>query len=193
VRSLAGLGLVIVLDACGQSGTTSGDALGRAVADPGIDAASDSGTGDFDVDTSCVSFCAPFLAVTLNLSCLAVVSVQTTGPCGAVACRSKTDGGPCPQRQVTVAPTQVGSCHVELTFDDGYQYGVDLTFASTTQEGPCPCTSIGAISSVPAVDNPSTTCADAGPGAPGDAGVDAWEGPGPDGGGEAASEGGGEG
>jgi hypothetical protein len=148
------------------------DPPGMLIANPGIDAGDDSGAADLDVDTSCLLLCPPFQPVVLNLSCPSVVTASTSGPCGVTTCRSKLDGGACPQSQVAIDPTGAGSCHVELTFDDGYQYGVDLTLASTTTGGPCPCTRISATNSLPAVDNPSTTCADAGAPLSSDAGSD---------------------
>jgi hypothetical protein len=160
-RCAAALGLLVVVLAGGGCGQTDGNGPGTNVASPGVDA-SDDASFSADVNTACLSFCPPTNPAKLNLSCPSVVtSIVATGSCTATRCLAK-DGGLCAQTQVTVAPTQVGVCHVDLTLADGFQYSTDVTFVQTTSESICPCTSIGPTQGMFTVNNPSTTCVDAG-------------------------------
>jgi hypothetical protein len=59
-----------------------------------------------------------------------------------------------------------GTCHVVFTFASGFVYTQDVTFTSMTEDtGDCPpCPSyIGAVGSPFQVNNPASTCVDAGP------------------------------
>jgi hypothetical protein len=161
------------ISACGQ---TSGNGTGTTVTSPGVDA-SDDGSFDSsffdDVNTACLSFC-PRTAATLNLSCASVVtSVRSTGGCLVYQCLTK-DASPCAQSQLFIEPAQTGVCHVDLTLEDGFQYSVDVTFVQATPESSC-CTSIVPTQATFAVDNPNSTCADAGAAIEGDAGADAGD------------------
>jgi hypothetical protein len=159
-RCAAALGLLVVLGG-GGCGQTSTNGPGTTVAGPGVDAGDDASSFD-DVNTACLAFCPPTEPATLNLSCPSLVtSVASTGGCTASRCQAK-DGGSCAQAQVSIEPTQAGVCHVDLTLASGFQYSTDLTFVKTTSESICPCTSIGPTESTFIVDNPSTTCVDAG-------------------------------
>jgi hypothetical protein len=105
------------------------------------------------------------------------------------ATRCPKVGIPCAQAQVLIEPTQAGDCHVDLTLAGGFQYSTDVTFAQTTTEGCCPCTSVAPTQTTFMVNNPSMTCVDAGldaqadapPDAPSDAAVDAQADAGADG------------
>ncbi len=168
-RCAAVLGLLVVLGggavaACGQ---TSGNGPGTSDAGSGVDA--DDGVSFDACFGMCISLCAPTGPATLNLSCPSVVtSVLSTGSCTARGCPK--GGVSCAQEQVSIEPTQAGVCHVDLTLAGGFQYSTDVTFTQTTTEGCCPCTSIGPTQTMFMVNNPSTTCVDAGAS---DAGTDA--------------------
>jgi len=170
VRSLLAVALLVAISACGH---TSGEGPSTTDASAGVDA------GDYAaIDSSCfgmcLSFCAPTEPATLDLSCPSVVtSALSTGGCIASRCLEK-DGGSCAQPVVPIEPTEAGDCHVDLTLAGGFQYAIDVTFVQATTESCCPCTSIGPTQSTFAVDNPSTTCLDAGSDAgPSDSSVDA--------------------
>ncbi|MGH7436221.1 MAG: hypothetical protein ACRENE_11155 [Polyangiaceae bacterium] len=149
---------LLIFAACGTSQSSMAPAGVGPATISDIDAPGDDAPAADDAGTQCLTDCNPFEQVVLKLSCLAIVGAQTSGACSVGSCIDKVDGGSCAVDHVTVVPSAVGSCHLELTFLDGYQYGVDLTFASMTSSGACPCTSIGATNSLPAVDNPGTTC-----------------------------------
>jgi hypothetical protein len=177
VRSLLAIGLLVATSACGQ---TSGNGPGATVTRPGVEANDD---GSFDSsffdegNTACFSFC-PRTAATLNLSCPSIVaSVRSTGGCIVHQCLAK-DGGPCAQALISIEPMQTGVCHVDLTLEGGFHYSVDVTFVEATPESSC-CTTIVPIQTTFAVDNPNSTCADAGAATGGDAEAD---------GGDAASD-----
>jgi hypothetical protein len=173
VRCLLAVGLPLAISACGQ---TSRSEFGTAIASPLVDASDDASLfSSFfdDVNTSCFSICPRTRAATLNLSCPSVVaSVLTTGGCTAGLCPAKSRG-PCAQALIPIESVQAGVCHVDLTLEGGFQYSTDVTFVQTTSQSGCPCTTIGPTQATFPVDNPNTTCADAGAAPGGDAGPDA--------------------
>jgi hypothetical protein len=173
VRSLLAIGLPLAISACGQ---TSRSQFGTAIAVPGVDASDDASlymSFFDDANTSCFSFCPRTRSATLNLSCPSVVaSLLVTGGCTAGVCLPK-GAGPCAQALIPIESVQAGVCHVDLTLEGGFQYATDITFVQTTSQSGCPCTSTGPTQATFPVDNPSTTCADAGAAPRGDAVADA--------------------
>jgi hypothetical protein len=107
------------------------------------------------------------------LSCGAtdLTDVSVSGPCAT------GDAGPSNEavaQGVNVSSPSPGVCHVELTFATGFTYATDVTFQSMTRVN-CGTTEayIGPTQGVFDVNNPSTTCVDAGLDAPADAPTEA--------------------
>jgi hypothetical protein len=93
-----------------------------------------------------------------------MTNVAVSGPCatGDAALPYSLDSFN-PQN-LYVGSLSPGICHVELTFATGFTYSTDLTFMSSTQSsGCCPGTYVTPTVNAFMVNNPSTTCVDAGP------------------------------
>jgi hypothetical protein len=97
-----------------------------------------------------------------NLSCAPtnLADVMVTGVCAnhdAGSSYSVQDSG------VWINSLTPGVCHLVLRFSSGFTYSADLTFTSSTQTGGCcPGTSVFPTKDTYVVDNPSSTCVDAG-------------------------------
>jgi hypothetical protein len=117
------------------------------------------GTGTNVCNVSCGSLYAGAL---LNLSCSPtnLAEVTVTGVCAmgdASPSYFVQDGG------VWINSLSPGECHVALRFSSGFTYSADLTFTSSTHTGGCcPGTSVFPTKDTYAVNNPSSTCVDAG-------------------------------
>jgi hypothetical protein len=109
--------------------------------------------------------CTDAASVLFYLSCSPndLTSVVTSGPCSMpdASLEWYTGGG---TKWVAVGSPSPGECHIVLTFATGFTYSADVTFTSQTG-GQCPgCRSyIGPTSGPFTVNNPNTTCLDAGP------------------------------
>jgi hypothetical protein len=121
--------------------------------------------------------CPSRIAAGFELSCpqTDLISVSLSGLCAGDAGSagySYSGGG----SFIDVWSAGPGDCHVVLTFDTGFTYSADVTFVSQPAEfGPCyVCNgSIYPTQQTFVVNNPSTTCVDAGPDVHvSDAGVD---------------------
>jgi hypothetical protein len=129
---------------------------------------------------------------TIELNCpAAVTTAQLTGPCAPsgdashfiVESPDAYSGGSGPPasagfgfscapitqvpfsecKQVYIAATAPGVCHVGLTFADGFTYSTDVTFTSQTDPEPpgcarCPSYIAPASQTMFMVNNPSDTC-----------------------------------
>jgi hypothetical protein len=171
VRVLVASLLVVTMIACSQTSTGGGEPTSPG--SDGGDASDDLGAPHDDGTFACVTLCPVSESAKLNFSCAAtLVGVDATGPCGVVSCIPKQ--GPCAQTWVSVLPTGAGLCHVDLTFEGGFRYSTDVTFASMPgNSGLCPCSPfIGPTQETFTVDNPASTCADAGLEGTADGGTD---------------------
>jgi hypothetical protein len=96
-----------------------------------------------------------------NLSCAPtnLAEVTVTGVCAS-------DAGPSyyvKDSGVWVNSVRAGDCHVALWFSSGFTYSADVTFTVTSQTGGCcPGTYVSPTKDTFMVDNPSSTCVDAG-------------------------------
>jgi hypothetical protein len=102
-------------------------------------------------------------SATFNLSCAAadLTNVAVTGPCAGSFPHPSTD---VPENSLNIYSPSSGVCHVELTFATGFTYSTDVTFTSSTQTSSC-CGDVTTVTPTQAtftVNNPSTTCVDAG-------------------------------
>ncbi len=172
VRLVGAPCLLAVVGGCGttaNSGTTMASPISANIP---AEASEDSSNGT----DPCLTLCQPWLPATLRLACPSVVtSEQLTGPCTG-GCRRTAKRADAPCYEVEVVPTQPGLCRIDLTFEGGFTYSADVTFVQSTSGTLCPCTSLGPTQGNFTVDNPSTTCVDAGPDAEADAGLDAGDG-----------------
>jgi hypothetical protein len=128
------------------------------------------GGGGCNSTKICCGLCPSPEPAVFQLACSAndLVSVVATGPCATpdASLSSYTGNG-----RVFVDSQSPGVCHVELTFATGFTYSADVTFASQPGGvcgGPqCKCADYLTPTSGPfTVNNPSTTCVDAGSDAP---------------------------
>jgi hypothetical protein len=100
-----------------------------------------------------------------------LVSVNVTGPCltGDAGLASYFTGSG--RSTLTIDSLEAGTCHVQLEFASGYAYASDVQFTQQTNNVPpgCPCsTYVVATQQTFQVDNPASTCSDAGGDASGD-------------------------
>jgi hypothetical protein len=90
-----------------------------------------------------------------------LTSVAATGPC------LSADASPHPVGDwLNITSPSPGTCRVTLMFATGFTYSADVTFVSQTDPEPLGCgvcaPYIAAIQSTFEVNNPSTTCIEAG-------------------------------
>jgi hypothetical protein len=105
----------------------------------------------------------PYGFATFNLSCSAtdLTNVAVSGPCAT------DDASPSyyvAGQSIEINSPTPGVCHVELTFATGFTYSTDVNFMSQTAPNPpvcCPLLTAPTQTSF-TVNNPSTTCVDAG-------------------------------
>ena len=163
-RCAAVLGALLALGGCSETKESSSFIGGDG-----------SNDGDDNAGTGCVLqgiACMGVTDATFNLSCdpTDLTSVVLSGPCAGEASLSTyvVAGEP----YVHIGSLSPGVCHVQLAFSNGFTYSADVTFVSQTDDsGPgCPpCAAyIGPTQSMFVVNNPSTTCLDAGLDAVGD-------------------------
>jgi hypothetical protein len=160
-RPAAALGLLIVLGGCSETkggSVFSGDGLpddsGNEVGQAGDDSEG-CALGLFCNDDGTDAI--------FDLSCGAtdLTSVVLSGPCatGDASPSNYLDGG----SSVIISSPSPGVCHVELTFATGFTYSADVTFVSEGAGGQCVCPRNTAPTQTTfTVNNPSTTCLDAG-------------------------------
>jgi hypothetical protein len=118
--------------------------------------------------TACPGFCSDDGPAILHLSCAPadLTSVALSGSCaGGDASPSSYLSGASGASLAITSPSP-GACSVTLTFATGFIYSVEVTFVSqpavaTSGCPACPSYTVPAQSEY-AVENPSTTCADAG-------------------------------
>lgn len=138
---------------------------------------SDGGSPGKEVcNVSCGSLSAP---ATFTLSCDAtnLVNVVVSGPCATDASTLPYSVDSTSPQNLYVGSLSPGVCHVGLTFATGYTYSTDVTFTSvTTTGGCCSGTGVNPTQTNFMVNNPSTTCVDAGLEAGTDAGIDEGDG-----------------
>jgi len=132
--------------------------------------------GDDNAGTGCVLqgiACSGVTDATFNLSCdpTDLTSVVLSGPCatGEAGLSTYVVAG---EPYVHIGSLGPGVCHVQLAFSNGFTYSAEVTFVSQTDDSgpgcpPCP-SYIAPTQSTFMVNNPSTTCQDAGPDAGGD-------------------------
>ena len=126
-------------------------------------------------DACTVSCPIPYGFATFNLSCAAtdLTNVTVSGPCAT------GDAGPSyyvAEQSIAINSASAGVCHVELTFATGFTYSTAVTFESQSAPNPPVCCPLltAPTQTMFTVNNPSTTCMDAGLDAgASDAGVDA--------------------
>jgi hypothetical protein len=125
----------------------------------------------------CCGSCPSNEQAVLQLSCGSndLKSVTTTGPCSMPEAGLSSYVG---NGSVFVQSDGPGVCHIELTFATGFTYSADATFATHSGGvcgGPqCTCPPVIAPTQTTfMVNNPSTTCVDAGLDAAADAPTDA--------------------
>ncbi len=97
-----------------------------------------------------------------DLSCTPtnLAEVTVTG-----VCASRDAGSPyyVEERGVWIYSLRAGACHVALRFSSGFTYAADVTFTSSTQTGGCcPGTYVSPTKDTFIVNNPRSTCVDAG-------------------------------
>ncbi len=138
----------------------------------------------------CPGGCAYGAEATLQLTCTApVISAELTGPCAPtgdaalflVDAPDANHGGSGPAyapgygfscAPITKVPfaectyvyftaTGPGTCHVSLTFEGGYNFSTDVQWTEEVMGCGCPNLLVPSQGTI-AVDNPSTTCVDAG-------------------------------
>jgi hypothetical protein len=167
-RSCAALGLLVVLGGCSE--TKRGSVFsGVGFSDDG---GNEVGQAGDDSDGCALGlFCNGGTDAIFDLSCgpTDLTSVVISGPCatGDASLSNHVSGSE--SQYVSLSSPSPGVCHVELTFATGFTYSADVTFVSESVVGPCACPSSTApTQNTFMVNNPSTTCVDAG--------VDAGEG-----------------
>jgi hypothetical protein len=104
----------------------------------------------------------PYGFATFNLSCSAtdLTNVAVSGPCTAVA---DTPSNLVFEQSIPIYSPSPGVCHVELTFATGFTYSTDVTFTSQSANPSACCPLLTAPTQTSfTVNNPSTTCVDAG-------------------------------
>ncbi len=121
------------------------------------------GSSDLGCTVSCPTL---FSAATFILSCGAtdMTNVAVSGPCASGDAALPYSLDSFNPQNLYVGSLSTGICHVELTFATGFTYSTDVTFTSSTQSGGCcPGTHVTPTVNAFMVNNPSTTCVDAGP------------------------------
>jgi hypothetical protein len=154
---------LVTLGACSER--NAGFAHETSTAEPTVGG----GTG-----AACPLGCATEAYAVFDLSCgpTDLESVALSGACAAGDANPTSYVGGRDGQYVSVDSARPGICHVVLKFGTGFVYSKDVTFVEETLAGPPGCPScppfVGAMGSVFAVDNPSSTCVDAGTDAPAD-------------------------
>jgi hypothetical protein len=122
--------------------------------------------GGCKADQPCCGLCPASQEAVFQLTCAStdLTSVTSTGPCASNASLAATTV----DDVVAIGSDGPGVCHVVLTFATGFTYSADVTFASKPGGvcgGPqCTCPDYVAPTGGPfAVQNPGSTCVDAGP------------------------------
>lgn len=134
---------------------------------------------------ACPGFCSENRPATFILTCAPtdVTSVSLSGPCSGADGGSSTYVPDSSSASVQVGSASPGVCHVTIMFSTGFTYSVDVTFVSQMDPAPSGCGTcspyVTATERTFTVNNPSTTCVDAGAGAS-DSSADAVEGTAPD-------------
>jgi hypothetical protein len=115
---------------------------------------------------ACPGFCPGPGPAQFNLACAPtdLASVVLSGSCATDADASPANyvqGGNL--SYLFINGTSTGTCHVELTFASGFTYSADVEFVPEQSENGCPvCSPYTATVGTFSVNNPSTTCVDAG-------------------------------
>jgi hypothetical protein len=103
---------------------------------------------------------------TFELACAPsdLTAVNVSGPCSSSNMSSDpadySGNGEVGPGKLEIGSQVAGLCHVELTFASGFVYSSDVTFTGTSDS--CGTGYISPTQSVFAVNNPSSTCTDAG-------------------------------
>jgi hypothetical protein len=157
VARAAALAFLVLFGACNE--TTKGFSA--------YEGGADGAQGGYD-GPPCSFGCVTAAFASFDLSCgpTDLTSVLLSGPCAT--------GDASPSNYVDMHDTTLlsvgspspGVCHVELTFATGFDYSADVTFVSETDNGSpgCPLCPpfIAPTQGTFEVNNPSTTCQDAG-------------------------------
>jgi hypothetical protein len=164
-RSAGPLGLLVVLGGCGDKGY--GGFLFGGGPDASYDSTGDGGEGD-DGGVMCFGCGTTVTPAKFELSCGStdLTSVVVAGPCATGDASpsgylSGSDG-----QYVLLSSWSPGVCSVALMFATGFTYSAEVTFVSQTEGNDpnrCSCqTTISPTQTTFTVNNPSTTCVDAG-------------------------------
>jgi hypothetical protein len=163
-RGAVVLGPLVILGGCGDQGY--GGFLFGGGRDAGYDIRGDDGEGD-NSGVMCLGCGTTLTPARFDLSCGStdLTSVVVAGPCvtgdaSPTGYLSGSDG-----QHVLLSSWSPGVCSVELMFATGFTYSAQVTFVSQTVGNPnrCSCqTTISPTQSTFVVNNPSTTCVDAG-------------------------------
>ena len=161
-RCVAAVALLIVLGGCSQakgSSVFSGDAFSG-------DSGNEVGQAGDDSDGCALGlFCNDGTDAIFDLSCgpTDLTSVVISGPCAMGDASPSNHVSGSESQYVSLSSPSPGVCHVELTFATGFTYSADVTFVSESAGGLCACPqSTAPTQSTFTVNNPSTTCVDAG-------------------------------
>ena len=144
------------------------------------------GVGCTSGPPACPGFCSENTPATFTLTCSPtdLMDVSISGPCFGADAAPSTNLPHASSTSVQIGSPTPGVCHVTLTFASGFTYSADVTFVSQTDPAPsgCPTCSpyVTPTQRTFTVNNPTTTCVDAGAGAS-DSSADAPEGTAPDG------------
>jgi hypothetical protein len=153
--------VLVVLGACSERNL--GFAHQSSTAKPTVG----DGTG-----VDCPAFCETTGHATFDLNCgpTDLTSVTLSGPCATGDANPANYVGGRDHEFVSISSPSPGVCHVELKFATGFVYSADVMFDEETVAGPPGCPScppfVGAEGAVFPVDNPYSTCVDAGKDAP---------------------------
>jgi len=124
---------------------------------------------------ACPGFCLANTPVAFTLACAPtdVTNVTVSGPCLFGDAAPSTFVPDPRSTSIPIGSASPGVCHVTIAFATGFTYSADVTFVSQTQWAPAGCNHCApyVTPTQPSftVNNPSSTCVDAGP----DAGQDA--------------------
>jgi hypothetical protein len=112
----------------------------------------------------CPAACVEAAFAIFSLSCSPndLISVEATGPCSMPDAGLSWYTGTATEWYVAVGSRSPGTCHVLLTFESGFTFSADVTFASQNHDRTCGCPPfIGPTSGPFIVNNPGDTCVDA--------------------------------
>lgn len=175
VATIGGFALLVMVAGCSEAEAPKGFTPERSViAQPTV------GQADAGATPACPLLCGnQAFEATFDLSCAPsdLASITLTGPCAYSDAGSTTYVEHDWLRPwIKIASGRPGVCSVALLFANGFAYSADVDFVLQAGGAPpgCPAcpASVTPTQSTFAVNNPSTTCVDAGSEMDGDATVD---------------------